>query len=258
MAALAFIVLASAGGVMVATPAYAVPPDPPSLNNPVPETNNVRMWVGGTLPTEGGPYVVEVESSTDDGATFTHDCTTGGPMYPGQWECEPSAEAGSPRLAMGDNVLRARVTDQGLEPAETSEWSAPITIRLRVFTLESPVPGAPAEDDTPVFRGTSENVGVLVTLLPLRGMDGYDVFSVSRWLWLGAYFAVLVVFCLLVLPDLRYWSRLGERLGPWFWIFGVFAVLSLGVYIATRRSRSFREARAEEERAMAEAAEHAS
>ncbi|HET8926578.1 MAG TPA: hypothetical protein VFN24_01960 [Microbacterium sp.] len=73
---------------------------------------------------------------------------------------------------------------------------------------------------------------LLVTLLPLPGMDGKAILTASKPVWFGLYFTTLTLFLLLVLPDARYWSQLGDQLWRWIAVFAVFAVLSVATYLA--------------------------
>ena len=83
---------------------------------------------------------------------------------------------------------------------------------------------------------TAEGVtALLVGLLPFRFLEGQELFETSKPRWAATYFVVLVVFCLIVLPDAANWEELGASLWTWFAVLVGFTVVSLATYLYFRR-----------------------
>jgi hypothetical protein len=76
----------------------------------------------------------------------------------------------------------------------------------------------------------------VVALLPLTFLDGHGVFRHSKRLWAALYAVAVVVFAVVLLPLPQTWSQVGGDLSGWFMGFGVFALLSIGVWAAFRAS----------------------
>ncbi|CAN5606454.1 hypothetical protein BH10ACT7_BH10ACT7_14930 [soil metagenome] len=80
---------------------------------------------------------------------------------------------------------------------------------------------------------TAEGLTALfIGLLPLRYLDGVDLFAYSKLLWAGLYTLAALAFVLIVVPSS--WGELSGSLGLWLAMVGGFAVLAVGVYLYFR------------------------
>ena len=75
---------------------------------------------------------------------------------------------------------------------------------------------------------------LLIGLLPFRFLEGENVFKESRLLWAGSYLVVLLMFCLIVLPDAANWEELHGSLWLWLSVVVGFSVLSVSIYLYFR------------------------
>lgn len=83
---------------------------------------------------------------------------------------------------------------------------------------------------------TAEGVtALLVGLLPFRFLEGQELFATSKPRWAATYLVVLVVFCLIVLPDAANWEQLGASLWTWLAVLVGFTTVSLATYLYFRR-----------------------
>jgi magnesium-transporting ATPase (P-type) len=86
---------------------------------------------------------------------------------------------------------------------------------------------------------TAEGVtALLVGLLPFRFLEGEELFATSKPRWAATYLVVLVVFCLIVLPDAANWEELGTSLWTWLAVLVGFTVVSLATYLYFRHRMS--------------------
>jgi hypothetical protein len=86
---------------------------------------------------------------------------------------------------------------------------------------------------------TAEGItALLVGLLPFRFLEGQELFETSKPRWAATYFVVLVVFCLIVLPDAANWEELGASLWTWLAVLVGFALVSLATYLYFRHRMS--------------------
>ncbi|GAB3034912.1 hypothetical protein GCM10027052_11040 [Parafrigoribacterium mesophilum] len=82
---------------------------------------------------------------------------------------------------------------------------------------------------------TAEGVtALLVGLLPFRFLEGEELFATSKPRWAATYLVVLVVFCLIVLPDAANWEKLGASLWTWLAVLVGFTLVSLTIYLYFR------------------------
>ncbi|MFB2585525.1 hypothetical protein [Herbiconiux liukaitaii] len=72
--------------------------------------------------------------------------------------------------------------------------------------------------------------GPVVSLLPLRFLDGGTMLAHSRRLWAAAWAGAALVFGFVLLPVPAAWSELGNDLVPWLAWFGAFALLTAAVW----------------------------
>ena len=75
---------------------------------------------------------------------------------------------------------------------------------------------------------------LLIGLLPFRFLEGENVFKESKPLWAGSYLAILLMFCLIVLPDAANWEELHGSLWLWVSVVVGFSVLSVAIYLYFR------------------------
>ncbi|MCS5721624.1 hypothetical protein N1028_12675 [Herbiconiux sp. CPCC 203407] len=72
--------------------------------------------------------------------------------------------------------------------------------------------------------------GPVVSLLPVRFLDGRAVFEHSKRLWALCWSGVALVFGLVLLPVPEAWNEVGGALVPWLAGFAAFAVLTAAVW----------------------------
>jgi hypothetical protein len=72
--------------------------------------------------------------------------------------------------------------------------------------------------------------GPVVSLLPVRFLEGRAVFEHSRRLWALSWGGVALVFGLVLLPVPEAWNEVGGALVPWLAGFAVFAALTAAVW----------------------------
>jgi len=71
--------------------------------------------------------------------------------------------------------------------------------------------------------------GAVVAILPLRFLDGRDIWTASRALWAVTFAVVALAFALLVLPTAMEGTEVSD-VGVWLAVLGGFAVLTLAVW----------------------------
>ena len=74
-----------------------------------------------------------------------------------------------------------------------------------------------------------------VAILPLRFLEGRDLWEQSKALWLGAFLVIQTAFALLVLPTAFEGTEVGD-FAVWIAVFGAFAVLTLAVWFVFARA----------------------
>lgn len=99
----------------------------------------------------------------------------------------------------------------------------------------------------------AEGLGaLLVGLLPLRGLDGAEVWSHSKLGWAALYGISLTAFWLIIVADDGNWGELGSSVAGWGTVLIVFALVAVGVYLYFRWSDRRAELREAQQSAAAE------
>ncbi|MCS5716891.1 hypothetical protein N1027_01955 [Herbiconiux sp. CPCC 205763] len=137
-------------------------------------------------------------------------------------------------LELGATVSRARsallvaVTNLSLIAIAVLAWVVHSAVEPSVLRAPDAF-GALVLDTTTaiVVCGFS---GPLVSLVPLRFLDGNTLFTASRRAWAMLFLVAVAAFCVVLLPLPGAWAAVGGELLPWFLAFGAFALLSLGVW----------------------------
>jgi hypothetical protein len=128
---------------------------------------------------------------------------------------------------------RARIALAGLG------WSFVVAVVGWVgYSLISPT------DLTPVALFARETLSALaiggiaalpITLVPVRGLIGHEVYSWNRWAWAGAYGLGLFGFFVVLMPMPFSWQTVPLSLWTWVAIFAGYAVVAVGLWLGVTR-----------------------
>jgi hypothetical protein len=101
--------------------------------------------------------------------------------------------------------------------------------------------------DTLVALTAEGLTAAAIAILPLRFLEGRELYKESKALWLGVFLVIAFAFALLVLPTAIKGTEVGD-VGVWVIVFLVFGVLTLALWATFARMERRRELLAAEER----------
>jgi hypothetical protein len=94
---------------------------------------------------------------------------------------------------------------------------------------------------------TIESLATLViSLLPLRFLDGATLFAWKKWVWALAYFAALIILIFVIAPISDNWGPESAPLFGWGVFFILFALVAVGIWALFRLRSGGSEERSQE------------
>ena len=83
--------------------------------------------------------------------------------------------------------------------------------------------------DTLVALTAEGLTAAVIAILPLRFLEGRELYKESKALWLGAFLVIAFAFALLVLPTAMRGTEVGD-VGVWVIVFAIFAVVTFALW----------------------------
>jgi hypothetical protein len=105
--------------------------------------------------------------------------------------------------------------------------------------------------DTLVALTAEGLTAAAIAILPLRFLEGRELYRESKRIWLVAYLVITFAFALLVLPTAMEGTEVGD-IGVWVLVFACFAAVTLAVWSAFASRERRREAAEAQERNTAQ------
>jgi Na+-transporting NADH:ubiquinone oxidoreductase subunit NqrD len=90
-------------------------------------------------------------------------------------------------------------------------------------------------EDTMVATTAEGLTGALIAIVPLKFLDGHDLWAVSKRLWIGAFALVATAFALLVLPTAIEGTDVADY-GTWLLVFAAFGLVSVLIWFIFARA----------------------
>lgn len=85
-------------------------------------------------------------------------------------------------------------------------------------------------EDTLVATTAEGLTGALIAIVPLKFLDGHDLWAVSKRLWIASFLIVAVAFSLLVLPTAINGTDVADY-GTWLLVFAAFGLVSVLIWL---------------------------